>query len=49
MRLISDVTNGLLKGLTRFIAVPHAALEDGVYNGFFIPKGESFFTQFAAN
>ena len=38
MRLTSDITNGLL---TRSIkGVPHAASEDGVYNGFFIPKGE---------
>ena len=25
-----------------FIAVPHAASEDGFYEGFFIPKGELF-------
>ena len=38
------------KVLTRFIAVPHSALKDGVYDGFFIPKGKLvLFTQFAVN
>ena len=40
-----DVSNpNSAKMLPWFVAVPHAAIEDGFYEGLFIPKGGSFFS-----